>query len=39
MIYMDSLTSVVAGNLKANYILHAAEDRKRFQKMVANVRI
>ena len=37
--YMDGLTSVLADNLKANDIFHAAQARKRFQNMVANVRI
>ena len=37
--YMDGLTSVVVGNLRANDLLHAAQDRKRFQNMVANVKV
>ena len=38
-IHMDGLTSVVAGNWKASDIIHTAQDRKRFQNMVVNVRI
>ena len=37
--YMDGLTSVVVGNLRANNLLHAAQDRKGFRNMVANFRI
>ena len=37
--YMDGITSVVVGNLRADDLLHAAQDRKRFQNMVANVRV
>ena len=38
-IHMDGLTSVVAGNWKASDIIHAAQDRKKFQNIVVNVRI
>ena len=37
--YMDGITSVFVGNLRADDLLHAAQDRKRFQNMVANVRV
>ena len=36
--YMDGPTSVVVGDLRANNLLRA-QDRKRFQNMVANVRV
>ena len=34
---MIGLTPVVAGNLKAHDIFHAAQDGKRFQNMGTNV--
>ena len=37
--YIDGLTSVLVGDLRANDLLHGAQDRKRFQNMVANVRV
>ena len=39
LIYMDGLTSVVVSDLRANNLLHTAQDRKKFQNIVASVRV
>ena len=36
--YIKDLTSLVAGNLTSNELLHAAADKKWFKLMVDNVR-
>ena len=36
---MDGWTLVVVGDLRVNALLHAAQDRKMFVNMVANVRL